>query len=457
MRKLGDESEPCTSDHHIQNLKYPLGLSRGNTVGTTRTYGCLTSCNTSSEAFVDDAGSSSHKGGALHNISPLYPSKEGWPMAKNIIVVGSGAAGMSAASAARLVNKDVNITVLTEEEHISYSPCAIPFVLEGKIKDFSSIIMHDPQFYSRERNINIMTRTKVISVDVEKRQVATTSGEIFAYDSLVLATGGMVFVPPVEGSGLPGVFKVRFIKDGMAIQEALNGTGSIVVAGAGVIGLEMAVACKRSGKDVTVVEMFPQVVPRILDPEMAAEVQKYCESLGIRFVMGAPLGAIKGDGKVEKVIVGSKEIPCQMVIMATGVRANLELPNLIGLEIGPLGGVRVAPSLQPYRKGRLVKDVYMAGDLVMCESAAVPGPTMSQLGSTAVRQGKVAGTNAAGGNLIFPAVTSAWISQIGELQVGGAGLSKGLADYYGLITAEAISTGSTKARYYPGGKRSRSR
>lgn len=91
-----------------------------------------------------------------------------------------------------------------------------------------------------------------------------------------------------------------------------------------------------------------------------------------------------------------------MVIMATGVRANLQLPNQLGLEIGPLGAVHVSATLQPYRRGRIVKDIYLAGDVVMCSSAAADGPTMSQLGATAVREGRVAGINAAGGYATFP-------------------------------------------------------
>ncbi|MBI0583606.1 MAG: FAD-dependent oxidoreductase [Methanomassiliicoccus sp.] len=374
-------------------------------------------------------------------------------MAKRIIVVGSGAAGMTAASSARGADRDAEIIVITAEEHISYSPCAIPFVLEGKIKDFSSIIMHDPEFYRRERGIDVRTRTTVTSVDVDKKAVTTNDGSSLPYDSLIIATGGTVFVPPIEGSTLPGVFRVRFIQDGMDVQKALPSARSVVVAGAGVIGLEIAVALRHAGKDVTVVEMFPQVIPRICDQDMAKEVQTYMEGLGIRFVMSTPMGAIKGNGKVESVFAGVTEIPCDMVIMATGVRANLEIPTAMGLEIGPLGAVRVSATLQPYRKGRLVRDVYLAGDVVMCESAAVPGPTMSQLGATAVRQGRVAGLNAAGGYATFPPVLSAWISQIGDVQVGGTGLSRGLADYYGVNVVEGRATGLTRARYYPGGKK----
>ena len=169
--------------------------------------------------------------------------------------------------------------------------------------------------------------------------------------------------------------------------------------------------------------------------------------------MGRPLGAIKGEGKVESVVVGDDEYPCDMVIMATGVRANLQLPNQLGLEIGPLGAVHVSATLQPYRRGRIVKDIYLAGDVVMCSSAAADGPTMSQLGATAVREGRVAGINAAGGYATFPAVLSAWISQIGELQIAGTGLSCGLADYYGLKVVEGRATGLSRARYYPGGSK----
>ncbi|MDW5563308.1 MAG: FAD-dependent oxidoreductase [Methanomassiliicoccus sp.] len=374
-------------------------------------------------------------------------------MAKRIIIIGSGAAGMTAASSARAADKDAEITVFTTEEHISYSPCAIPFVLEGRIKDFASIVMHDPEFYRRERRIEVRTKAMVSAVDVDAKAVKLVDGSVHPYDALIMATGGTVFVPPIEGADLPGVYKVRFIQDGIDVQKAMPTTRSVVVAGAGVIGLEIAVALRHAGKEVTVVEMFPQVIPRICDSDMAKEVQDYCEGLGIKFVMSTPLGAIKGTGKVEAVVAGKTEIPCEMVIMATGVRANLQLPNAMGLEIGALGAVRVSPTLQPYRKGRLLKDVYVAGDVVMCQSAAAPGPTMSQLGATAVRQGRVAGLNAAGKYATFPAVLSAWVSQVGDLQVGGTGLSKGLAEYYGLSVVEGKATGLTCARYYPGGRK----
>ena len=141
------------------------------------------------------------------------------------------------------------------------------------------------------------------------------------------------------------------------------------------------------------------------------------------------------------------------MIFATGVRANLDIPKSLGLDVGQLNALIAAPTLNAYRRGRLVPDVYVAGDLVQCESAVMPGATMSQLGSTAVRQGLVAGNNAAGGEKkLFGPVASPWVSVIGDKQIAGTGLSLGLASWYGIDTATGSASGLTRARYYPGGK-----
>jgi NADH oxidase (H2O2-forming) len=226
----------------------------------------------------------------------------------------------------------------------------------------------------------------------------------------------------------------------------------VVIVGAGVIGLMMAVAVRHLGKKVTVIEMYPNVIPRILDEDMAAIVQKHLEGLGMNFVLNTPITAVKGKERVEAVVAGGKEYPCGIVVMATGIRANLELPKAIGLEIGQLGAVRASATLQPYRNGKLLNNVYVAGDMIMCQSAVTPGPTLSQLGSTAVRQGRVAGINAAGGYATYPEVLSPWITYLGDLQAAGTGLSKGLAENFGIKTVEGKATGLTRARYYPGGK-----
>lgn len=371
-------------------------------------------------------------------------------MAKRIIVIGSGAAGMSAASAAREASPDADITVFTEDEDIAYSPCAIPWGIEGR-SQWDEIVMHTPQFYSEKRNIRALTKTKVESVDGEAKTV-TAGGESYPYDSLVIATGGRVFVPPIAGTDLKNVFVVRTVRDGKDIQAALSDVDRVVIGGAGVIGLELAVSLREMGKDVTVIEMMDQVIPRIADKDMADEIQAHLEEKGIRFVMKAPIQAVNGDGRVESVTAAGQEYPCGLMIFATGVRANLDIAKSLGLDVGQLGALVASPTLNAYRRGRLVPDVFVAGDVMQCESAVMPGATMSQLGSTAVRQGRVAGHNAAGGDkMLFGPVASPWVSVIGDKQIAGTGLSLGLASWYGIDTVTGKAEGLTRARYYPGG------
>ena len=372
-------------------------------------------------------------------------------MAKKIIVIGSGAAGMSAASTARSNDPSAEIIVFTEDIDVAYSPCAIPWGIEGKT-GWNDIVMHTPEWYAAERNIQIMTETRVDSVDDASKTV-TAGGKEYQYDSLVIATGGRVFVPPIPGADLGNVFIVRTVTDGKKIQAALADAENVVIGGAGVIGLELAVAMKDMGKNVTIIEMMNQVIPRIADKDMADVIQTDLESMGIKFIMGAPIQSVNGDGSVSSVTAAGVEYPCDVMIFATGIRANLDIPKALGLDVGQLGALVVAPTLNPYRRGRLVPDIYVAGDLVQCESAIMPGPTMSQLGSTAVKQGIIAGNNASGtSKKLFGPVASPWVSVIGERQIAGTGLSLGLASWYGIDVVVGKAKGLTRARYYPGGK-----
>ncbi|MBO4502070.1 MAG: FAD-dependent oxidoreductase [Candidatus Methanomethylophilus sp.] len=375
-------------------------------------------------------------------------------MAKKIIVIGSGAAGMSAASAARAADPDAEITVFTEDRDVAYSPCMIPWVLEGRAT-WDGIIMHDPAWYAKERNIKIFTETKVESAvndrakDGTVTKTVTAGGKTYEYDSLVIATGGKVFIPPIEGTQLPGVFTVRTVKGGQELEAYLKKSQKVAVAGAGVIGLELALALVNIGKDVTVIEMMDQVIPRIADRDMAEPVQKYLESKGVKFMMKTPVQGVIGTDKVEAVNAGGQTVPCDMVVFATGVRANVDIADQMGLDKGQMGALLVAPTLQAYKRGRLVPDVFVAGDVMQCQSAVYPGPTMSQLGSSANKEGRIAGANAAGKKLEFGPVASPWVSVIGDLQIAGTGMSLGLASWYGADCVTGKATGLTRARYYP--------
>lgn len=253
-------------------------------------------------------------------------------MVREIIIIGSGAAGITAASSARREDPDASITVFTEDSDIAYSPCVIPWAVEGKLP-WNSVVMRTPEYYATVKNIKILTKTRVESVD-DSAKTVTAGGRTYNYDSLVIATGGKVFIPPIFGTYLEGVFGVRTLEDGKRIQAYAEKVKKVVVCGAGIIGLEMALAFSHMGKDVTVIEMLDQVIPRIADKDMADPIQEYLEGEGIKFALNAPVRSVNGEGKVSGVTAGDRDHDCEMAIFATGVRASLELPKQLELDIG---------------------------------------------------------------------------------------------------------------------------
>lgn len=370
-----------------------------------------------------------------------------------IVIIGGGAGGLSTASNIRKLDKKAKITVITRDENIAYSPCAIPYVLSGQVDQFQDIIMHQPEDYL-ERDIKVITRAEVFEVSNTENTLKyrllesdSDSSQELDYDYLVIATGGAPFTPPIEGTGLEGVFKIRTIGDGETIKKWAERSHKVVVVGAGLIGLEMAYGLKKMGLDVTVNEMLPQIVPRSLDPSMARIVQKYLESLGIKVILGRAMEKITGQTQVEGVVYEDEVLSADMIIMATGVRPETKLAKMAGCELGRWA-VKVNEQMQTS-----VHNIYAVGDCVEVTDAITGHPTQSPLGSTAVRQAKIAARNIVGKTSNFKPVLNAMVSKIGELEFGSVGLTESTAVQNGLEVICGKSRALTKARYYPGAKR----
>ncbi|MBI5679341.1 MAG: FAD-dependent oxidoreductase [Methanobacterium sp.] len=373
-----------------------------------------------------------------------------------IVIIGGGAGGLSTASNIRKYDEDAEITVITRDEHIAYSPCAIPYVLSGDVGCFDDIIMHEPEDYL-EREITVITRAEVFEVSSETNKIKyklidnheESSGieNELSYDYLIIATGGAPFIPPVEGAELEGVFKIRTIKDGSMINEWAKKSQKAVVVGAGLIGLEIAYGLKKIGLEVTVTEMLPQIVPRSLDPSMASIVQKYIEKKGINVILGQAIDKISGEEKVEGAVFGDEEIEADMVILATGVRPETKLAKMAGAKLGRWA-ILVNEKMQTS-----IPNIYAVGDCVEVYDAITGHNTQSPLGSTAVRQAKIAAKNITGINAEFNPVLNSMVSKIGDLEFGAVGLTKTAALQNGLKVISGKSRALTKARYYPGAKR----
>ena len=366
-----------------------------------------------------------------------------------VVIIGGGAGGMPTASNIRKIDKDIEITVITRDNYIAYSPCAIPYVLSNTIETFDDIVMKTPEDY-KEKDIEVLTNSEVTDVDNDKKELTYTSeGEVktMKYDKLVLATGGNSFIPPIPGADLDGVFKIRNINDGKKVKEWIKNCKNVVVTGAGLIGIEIAYAFKELGLNVTLNEMLPQIVPRSLDPDMAEIVTEYLKSEALNIVLGKPITEIKGDGKVESVVVDSTdENPADMVILATGVRPELNLAEMIGCDIGRWA-ILVNDKMETS-----VKDVYAVGDCVESYDAILESNTISQLGTTAVRQAKTCAQTITGKKSKFNPVLNSMVTKVGKLEFGAVGLTTNFAQQNNIKTVSEKIEAFTRARYYPNAK-----
>ena len=369
---------------------------------------------------------------------------------QKIVIIGCNAAGINAANAARKTDPSSEIIIIQKEKVPAYSRCGMPYVLAHEIPKFEDLIIFPPSHY-RMMKFDLRTETTAISCDPKEHIVEVESKEgekeKITYNSLVLATGATPFIVPVKGQDLENVFAIRTLDDGREIQEAMKDAKSAVVIGAGFIGLETAHALVENHIQTTIVELLPSIIPTLFDYDMAGYVQQMIEANGVKMLMGKRISEILGKKKVTGVKIGDIKIDCDLVIMATGVRPSVDLAREIGCELGITRAIRVNPQMRTN-----IPDVYAAGDCVESQSMITGLPCLIQLGTNAVRQGKVAGTNAAGGYSTFPGVICAAMSKIFDFEIGAAGLTENQAQQAGFRTVSGIITGATRAEYFPGAK-----
>lgn len=369
-------------------------------------------------------------------------------MTRKIVIIGAHAAGCDAAAAARLTDKNAEITLITNEKYAGYSRCGLPFVLGGHIKSFEDLIVFPPSYFKMMK-INLKTEANATNINPNSKTVEVQykngQREELHYDSLIIATGAKPVVPPIKGREKNGVFVLRTIEDGKNIQEAMKNAKSAVVIGAGLIGLETAVAFVECGIKTTVVELLPQILPAILDKDMADIVQRELEKKGLKIITGRAVNEILGNEKVSGVAVGEEHIPADIIVVATGVRGNTELAQKAGIELGETRLIKVNMRMETS-----IKDIYACGDCVESIHLITKRPVPCQLGTTAVRQAKVAGTNAAGGYMTFPGVLGATVTKMFDLEIGAVGLGETLAQKAGIETVSASFSGKTRAQYYSG-------
>ena len=372
-------------------------------------------------------------------------------MARRVIVIGANASGIEAASAARKKDRAAEITLITNEKNAGYSRCGLPFVIGGHIANFKDLIVYPPAYFQMLK-LNLRSETKATAINTKEKTVtiSTKEGdtEVLPYDSLVIATGADSFMPPIKGREKPGILSLRGIEDGEKIDAAIKaGAKSAVIMGAGLIGLEVGVGLMERGLKVTIVEMLPQILPQMLDAEIAKMVQEHLQEKGMTILTSKGVEEFLGEDKVNAVMAGGEKIEADLFISAFGVRANTKLAVEAGI---PLGDARAIKT-----NGRMeteVKDVYAVGDCAEAPNIITHKPMCAQLGTIAVRQGKVAGTNAGGDYSQFSGVLASAVTMLFEIQVGNTGLTETAAVRNRLEVVTGTISSKTRADYFPGAK-----
>ncbi|HEY2490758.1 MAG TPA: FAD-dependent oxidoreductase [Streptosporangiaceae bacterium] len=367
-----------------------------------------------------------------------------------LVVIGGGAAGMSAASAARRTAPALDVVVCESGGFAAYGMCGIPYYLGGVVTEAENLLAYPPEEFRENRGIDLRLHTRVGLIDPASRQVFVSQGdreEVLGYDTLVVATGADPVRPPVPGLGHDRVFTIRSLDEAIRLRRLLE-TGVVrraLVVGAGYIGLETAEGLTTVGAEVEVIEALPQVLAGFDEPAagvVAAELARR-----VRLRLGSRLDAVgdgDGDGAVTALVDGSEE-RTDLVILATGVRPASGLLIDAGARYLPDGSVVVDSGMRTSLPG-----VFAAGDCVALPHLVLGEPAWVPLGPAANKTGRVAGTVAAGGTSAFTGVVGTAVMKVFDLEVARTGLSLTEARAAGLDAVATDVTSRSRAKYYPG-------
>ncbi len=314
-------------------------------------------------------------------------------ISKRLLIVGGVAGGASCAARARRLSEEAEIIVFERGPFASFANCGLPYYVGKVIAKERSLFVASPQLFKKRFNIDVRTQHNVRRIDRQNRQIEVedlNTGKIYTepYDALVLSPGAAPLKPKLTGIDLPGIFTVRTIPDTRKIVDWIEtqNVRSAAIVGGGFIGLEMAENLKVRGIDVTIIEMLPQVMPA-LDPEMAAFIHQHLRSKDVSLCLGRPVEGFRSadDGKIDILVESGRSLAADMVILAIGVRPEVELAKAAGLTIGDLGGIVVDDRLRTSDER-----IWAVGDAVEVKNFVTGTQSLALLAGPANRQGRIA-------------------------------------------------------------------
>ena len=380
-------------------------------------------------------------------------------MGKKIVIVGGVAAGPKAACRVKRLLPDAEVTIIDQDNLISYGGCGIPYYVSGDVADDSALrstsfhVVRDENYFQNFKGIKTLTSTEVLSIDrarktIEARNGLTGSTGTIAYDTLMLATGSRPNILPIPGVDLDGVFTVSNLHKAIAIKEriAKGQVGKAVVIGGGAIGIEMAEAFTDLwGVETTLIEFLSQLLPKIVDWPMAAVLCKHLRDKNVTVHLQEGATEILGrDGRVAGVRTKTRDLEADLVIMATGVRPRSELAQQAGLQVSKSGGIVVNQRMQTSDP-----DIYAAGDCIEIPHLLTGRSFYAPLGSLANREGRVAGDNMAGIPTTFTGGVGSFIMKAFDVCIAATGLSLEAARAEGYDADVSLTAPADRAHFFP--------
>lgn len=375
---------------------------------------------------------------------------------KRVLIVGGVAGGASCAARLRRLDEEAEIVVFEKGPYPSFASCGLPYYVGDAISDEAKLLVATPDLFRTRFNIEVRTEQEVLAVNREERAIEVKDlrrGSVYqeAYDALVLSPGAVPARPPLPGVDLGGIFTLRTIPDSRAIRTWIQRTNAkkAVIVGGGFIGLEMAENLARRGLNVTIIEMFDQVMPP-LDREMAEYVYVHLLDNHVSVHLADGVARFNGsEGPVRSVETQSgARFQSDVVILSVGVKPETKLAKDAGLELGPRGGIRVDESMKTSDPC-----IWAVGDAVEVRDAVTGEFCLVPLAGPANRQARIAADAICGRPARFRGVQATAVCGVFGLTVATTGVSEKRLLQAKNTNYESVYLHPTDhASYYPGAK-----
>lgn len=368
-----------------------------------------------------------------------------------IVIIGGVAAGAKAAAKARRLLPDAKIDIYTEDTHVSYSSCGLPYYVQGNFNDYKKLIVRTPEEFAQQNvDVHLLNRVIKIIPKIQKILVKDLTNDVefpVAYDKLVIATGAKPYIPDIKNVNMPNVYKVRTLEDGIAIKEAMQNARHVTIVGGGYIGIEMLESFVKNNIQTTLIEASSHVLS-MLDSDIAELIIEYIKEKSndyAKLLTNDTVVSFEGKDKVEEVITANGEhFATDMVIMCAGIRPTVDIAVDAGINLGKTGAIKVNSRMETN-----IENIYACGDCIEETNVITHRQVWLPLGTNANKEGRCAAVNLAGYTEDFEGVLGSTVTRYLNLTISTTGLTHKVAEEEGFDPVSIVVTKRDKAGYMP--------